>query len=62
MADTTYIYKGARQDKHGVKKTFSSAELTEEKLKRLDRKGWVKVVAKKKAAPPKKKQTKKSGD
>ena len=53
----TFIYDGARKDKHGVKKTFDDKDLTKEKLDRLKSKGWSEVVEK---AKPKSKTASKS--
>ena len=52
MAKITYIYKGKRRpEKHGIKKSYDSKELTPKKKSSLIEKGWeeVKVATKSKA-------------
>ena len=57
MANKIYKYAGKRRGMNGIEKSFDSSSLNEEKIKRLEEKGWVEVKAKPKPkAKPKKKK------
>ena len=57
MSKIKFKYFGERKNKHGVEKSYDKDSLSKRKLKRLEDKGWVKVVEKPK---PKKKAKLKS--
>lgn len=40
----TFIYHGERKSRHGYKKSYTQAQLTEDKLERLAKKGWKEEV------------------
>ena len=51
MAKKIYKYEGERRGMSGIEKSFDSASLDEEKIKRLADKGWVEVKSQAKPKP-----------
>ena len=56
MANKIYKYVGKRRGMNGIEKSFDSSSLNEEKIKKLEKKGWVEVKPKPKPKPKKKKK------